>query len=128
MGPTWVVMAPGPGSTTPLTFSFCVLSPLTYILLTPEAMSGNPGTQTQNMLLDLLKLLHLDVGPQALVSPMDTVLWEPHAQVVNVEVHGEKVPLVKMAWQPPLWPRKHQRILDPLPRSLRITGLGGERT
>lgn len=87
MGPTWVVVAPGPGSTTPLTFSSCVLSLLTYILLTPEAMSGNPGTQTQNMLLDPLKL-HLDAGHQALVSPMDTVLWEPHAQVVNMEVHG----------------------------------------
>lgn len=29
------------------------------------------------------------------MSPTGTVLWELHAEVVKVETHGEKVPLVK---------------------------------
>lgn len=35
------------------------------------------------------------LGPRAQVSPTGTVLWERHAEVVKVETHGEKVPLVK---------------------------------
>ena len=49
------------------------------------------------------------------MSPVDTVLWEPHTRVVKVEAHGEKVPSVKTAWQLPLQARKCQRIFGLLP-------------